>query len=94
MASITVSLQVTGKSVGSGFYGNVLIGDPPPAPTAPAATLAPASLRATTSPFDQWAPQLGATIQTGTTDFSAKGAVASPFLDTFAAAAGHAKLFA
>eukprot|EP01037_Dinobryon_pediforme_P007783 gene7783-7849_t len=48
IANLSISLAVTGSTVGSGFYTNMLIGDPPKAATTP-------------DPFAEWAHQLGAT---------------------------------
>jgi|GEM_PF-6282123 len=58
VANLSISLAVTSTSVGSGFYGNVLIGDPPKASGSSATKAAPHAIQTT---FDDWAHLLGAT---------------------------------
>lgn len=54
-ALVSISLSVTSKSAGSGFYGDILIGDPPAGSThAPGAG---------SNAFADWAHLLGATRQ-------------------------------
>lgn len=48
IANLTISLAVTSTSAGSGFFGSLLVGDPPKAATA-------------SNTFADWAHQLGAT---------------------------------
>ena len=49
---------MTSTSAGSGFYGNILVGDPPPASTGSNPAKAP---HASPTAFDDWAHLLGAT---------------------------------
>jgi hypothetical protein len=62
VANITVSLSVTTLGSGSGFYGNVLIGDPPaaatPKPAAATAPIAVKSLLASAKDFMPSGPSL------------------------------------
>lgn len=58
VANLTVSLAVTSISAGSGFYGNILIGDPPAASGSSTTTKAPHASQTT---FEDWAHLLGAT---------------------------------
>jgi hypothetical protein len=75
VANITVSLAVTSLGAGSGFYGNILIGDPPAAAAstpvpAPVHDFMPAGastdvIQPGKSTFADWAHLLGATTQRG-----------------------------
>ena len=82
VANLTVSLSVTTTSAGSGFYGQMLIGDPPPA-----ATTTPKA-----SPFDAYAHLLGSQAIGGTTDGAASDTMAAANLLSGVQALHHANL--